>query len=88
MTKGGEFNKLNFVVENFPFNGIFIIEGFYFNKTFLLKNVLIILDGFILIKESKVLLDTNMWVGCRPGPSLRPLKPWLEAPNFGKASKS
>ena len=24
----------------------------------------------------------------RPGPSLRPLKPWLEAPNFGKASKS
>ncbi len=63
MTEGGEFNNLNFVVENFPFNGIFIIEGLNFNRTFLLKNVLIKLDGFILVKRNKVLLKTIMWVG-------------------------
>jgi hypothetical protein len=63
LSERDEFNNLNFVIENFRFNGIFIIEGLNFNKTFLLKNVLIKLDGFILVKRNKVLLKTIMWVG-------------------------
>jgi hypothetical protein len=59
----GKFNNLNFVIENFPLDGVFIIESSNLNRTFLLKNVLIILNGFILIRGSKVLLGTIMWVG-------------------------
>jgi hypothetical protein len=51
------------MVEHSPFNGEFIIEGGNNSRTFLLEDVLIILDGFILIKGCEVLLSTVRWIG-------------------------
>ena len=50
------------MVENFT-RGEFIKKGVDNNRTFLLKNVLIILDGFILVRGGEVLLGTIIWVG-------------------------
>ena len=63
MSGRSEFNNLNFVIKNFPLDREFIIESFDFNRTFLLENVLVVLDGFIFVKGSKVLLGTIMWIG-------------------------
>ena len=43
--------------------GKFIIKGGDNNRTFLLKNVLIILKGFILVRRCKVQLSTIIRVG-------------------------
>jgi hypothetical protein len=50
LSEGGEFNNLNFVMENFLLIGEFIIKRGDFNRTFLLENVLVVLDGFILVR--------------------------------------
>ena len=63
LSEGGEFNNLNFGIENFPLNEEFIIESGDFNRTFMLENILVVLDGFILVRWCKVLLSTIRWVG-------------------------
>jgi hypothetical protein len=61
--EGSEFNNLYFMIEKFSFNRELIMDRLDNNRTFLLKNVLIELDGFILVRGSKMLLEAIMWVG-------------------------
>ena len=40
----------------------FIIEGGDFNKSFVLKDILIVMEGFLWVKRCKMQLGTIFWV--------------------------